>query len=662
MKRKKSIMVVVSMLLVLCLINNVSVFAQGNSTDSVSGNASDTETTKQNIVINIGEPTEGAGTDFITVSGLPETIDAVLTVWKDGDTKPMALISDGSGFKALQGSAVNFESGAKYNFKVSFFYRGQNQTLAKKKLEGVKLVLNGQEYDINVSEDGRGSVENVFSTEVKDTTPVKKNITMSVSAPKEGSGTDFAEVNGLPDNVYAVLAIWKEGDTSNRMMLISEGNGFKQVGEETSQLKFESGETYNFIVSFVYGGGDQDIFKNKMDGVKLNLNGTEYPIQVKENQHASVSEVFRISVEDTTPAKKSIIMNINVPKEGSSTDFAEVTGLPENIDAVLTIWKTDNTSHKMALISDKGGFVDYTTIVPGNGQLSPVKFEEGTNYTYNVRFIYRGSDQSIFKQKMEGVNLKLNGKEYSIVLSENQPATVDGTFDFAVEATTVVISKDTAKADIEKVVAEKIKEIQTSNLTAEEKQAKLDEVKSLKDIILKDIDAATKEEQLKEIVEKGKAKISAITVGESKNKAEANKKLAEAYDQKKEEIKSSSLIKEEKEVKFQTLEKVKIDGQVKINSAVNNQEVKDSLSNALKAINAIEIKGGSSSTVNSDTKVKPEEKSKPKEKVKQEITSNKPTSLPKTGDSSNVVSYTTLAGLSLLALSFVVRKKKELLK
>lgn len=532
MKRKKSIMVVVAMLLVLCLINNVSVFAQGNSTDSVSGNASDTETTKQNIVINIGEPTEGAGTDFITVSGLPETIDAVLTVWKDGDTKPMALISDGSGFKALQGSAVNFESGAKYNFKVSFFYRGQNQTLAKKKLEGVKLVLNGQEYDINVSEDGRGSVENVFSTEVKDTTPVKKNITMSVSAPKEGSGTDFAEV----------------------------------------------------------------------------------------------------------------------------------TGLPENIDAVLTIWKTDDTSHKMALISDKGGFVDYTTIVPGNGQLSPVKFEEGTNYTYNVRFIYRGSDQSIFKQKMEGVNLKLNGKEYSIVLSENQPATVDGTFDFAVEATTVVISKDTAKADIEKVVAEKIKEIQTSNLTAEEKQAKLDEVKSLKDIILKDIDVATKEEQLKEIVEKGKAKISAITVGESKNKSEANKKLAEAYDQKKEEIKSSSLTKEEKEVKFQTLEKVKIDGQVKINSAVNNQEVKDSLSNALKAINAIEIKGGSSSTVNLDTKVKPEEKSKPKEKVKQEITSNKPTSLPKTGDSSNVVSYTTLAGLSLLALSFVVRKKKELLK
>ncbi|EGO5118618.1 hypothetical protein LRJ82_002800, partial [Enterococcus faecalis] len=135
----------------------------------------------------------------------------------------------------------------------------------------------------------------------------------------------------------------------------------------------------------------------KIENVKLNLNGQEYPIIVNENQPATVAGTFSFDVKETTPVKHDIVMNVGAPKEGTDTSFAKVSGLPENVDAVLTIWKTDDASNKMVLISDNGGFVDYSTLVETGGKIAPIKFEGGHSYSYDIKFMYRGSNQDIFK-------------------------------------------------------------------------------------------------------------------------------------------------------------------------------------------------------------------------------------------------------------------------
>ncbi|WP_131501846.1 LPXTG cell wall anchor domain-containing protein [Enterococcus faecalis] len=485
MRRNKGTKVlVIAILLALCLVNNIRVFAKENATNI--------EMVKHDIVMNVGAPKEGTDTSFAKVSGLPENVDAVLTIWKTDDaSNKMELISDNGGFVDYSTlvetggkiAPIKFEGGHSYSYDIKFMYRGSNQDIFKKKIENVKLNLNGQEYPIIVNENQPATVAGTFSFDVKETTPVKHDIVMNVGAPKEGTDTSFAKVSGLPENVDAVLTIWKTDDASNKMELISDNGGFVdystlvETGGKIAPIKFEGGHSYSYDIKFMYRGSNQDIFKKKIENVKLNLNGQEYPIIVNENQPATVAGTFSFDVKETTPVKHDIVMNVGAPKEGTDTSFAKVSGLPENVDAVLTIWKTDDASNKMVLISDNGGFVDYSTLVETGGKIAPIKFEGGHSYSYDIKFMYRGSNQDIFKKKIENVKLNLNGQEYPIIVNENQPATVAGTFSFDVKETTPVKhDKDMAKSDIEKAADEKTKKIQSYNSTVEEKQ--VDEVKS----------------------------------------------------------------------------------------------------------------------------------------------------------------------------------------
>ncbi|EOE16416.1 LPXTG cell wall anchor domain-containing protein [Enterococcus faecalis] len=485
MRRNKGTKVlVIAILLALCLVNNIRVFAKENATNI--------EMVKHDIVMNVGAPKEGTDTSFAKVSGLPENVDAVLTIWKTDDaSNKMELISDNGGFVDYSTlvetggkiAPIKFEGGHSYSYDIKFMYRGSNQDIFKKKIENVKLNLNGQEYPIIVNENQPATVAGTFSFDVKETTPVKHDIVMNVGAPKEGTDTSFAKVSGLPENVDAVLTIWKTDDASNKMELISDNGGFVdystlvETGGKIAPIKFEGGHSYSYDIKFMYRGSNQDIFKKKIENVKLNLNGQEYPIIVNENQPATVAGTFSFDVKETTPVKHDIVMNVGAPKEGTDTSFAKVSGLPENVDAVLTIWKTDDASNKMELISDNGGFVDYSTLVETGGKIAPIKFEGGHSYSYDIKFMYRGSNQDIFKKKIENVKLNLNGQEYPIIVNENQPATVAGTFSFDVKETTPVKhDKDMAKSDIEKAADEKTKKIQSYNSTVEEKQ--VDEVKS----------------------------------------------------------------------------------------------------------------------------------------------------------------------------------------
>ncbi|BDX44286.1 LPXTG cell wall anchor domain-containing protein [Enterococcus faecalis] len=446
MRRNKGTKVlVIAILLALCLVNNIRVFAKENATNI--------EMVKHDIVMNVGAPKEGTDTSFAKVSGLPENVDAVLTIWKTDDaSNKMELISDNGGFVDYSTlvetggkiAPIKFEGGHSYSYDIKFMYRGSNQDIFKKKIENVKLNLNGQEYPIIVNENQPATVAGTFSFDVKETTPVKHDIVMNVGAPKEGTDTSFAKVSGLPENVDAVLTIWKTDDASNKMELISDNGGFVdystlvETGGKIAPIKFEGGHSYSYDIKFMYRGSNQDIFKKKIENVKLNLNGQEYPIIVNENQPATVAGTFSFDVKETTPVKHDIVMNVGAPKEGTDTSFAKVSGLPENVDAVLTIWKTDDASNKMELISDNGGFVDYSTLVETGGKIAPIKFEGGHSYSYDIKFMYRGSNQDIFKKKIENVKLNLNGQEYPIIVNENQPATVAGTFSFDVKETTPV--------------------------------------------------------------------------------------------------------------------------------------------------------------------------------------------------------------------------------
>ncbi len=322
MQKKRIGKVVFALLLAFCLVQNVGVSADEAEAPAPAENA---ETTKQNIIVQIGDPKEGTETSFATVQNLPKGVDAILTITKEGgDGKPMVLISDGGNFTDLseilgtdQISAVKFEGNASYNVKVSFKYAGQSSDLMKEKMDGVKLVLNGDEQTIDVN----GIDGTVATTVSKVATPspeepapeepapeeptpgepapepAKQNLVMKIGIPEEGTDTSFVTVQNLPKGVSAVLTIKKDGSDAKPMALISDGENFtdlsiKEGTERLSAVSFEGGAKYIIQVSFLYGGGNPDLLKQKLNGVALDLNDAEYEIKIVNDYLAMVEQGF----------------------------------------------------------------------------------------------------------------------------------------------------------------------------------------------------------------------------------------------------------------------------------------------------------------------------------------------------------------------------------
>ncbi|HFI0704130.1 TPA: DUF1542 domain-containing protein, partial [Streptococcus suis] len=143
----------------------------------------------------------------------------------------------------------------------------------------------------------------------------------------------------------------------------------------------------------------------------------------------------------------------------------------------------------------------------------------------------------------------------AIDISDTGEATVtfdDGTAVKVSSTTLTNEDKDTArsnaKAEIEKEATEKSDDIKASNLTEEEKTARLTEVRDAQDRANIAIDNATTTEDLTKAISGGTAAIEAVsTTNTIKTKAKEN--LEEAYNAKKDEIDNSSLTAEEKEAK-----------------------------------------------------------------------------------------------------------------
>ncbi|NQM05116.1 DUF1542 domain-containing protein, partial [Streptococcus suis] len=147
-------------------------------------------------------------------------------------------------------------------------------------------------------------------------------------------------------------------------------------------------------------------------------------------------------------------------------------------------------------------------------------------------------------------------------------------------------AKSNAKAEIEKEATEKSDAINASNLTEEEKRARLTEVRDVQDRADIAIDNAATTEDLTKAISDGTAAIEAVSTT-STIKTKAKEALEEAYNTKKDEIDNSSLTAEEKSAKQEELDQAKSAADSAIDTATDDAGVGTALNKGKADIEAI---------------------------------------------------------------------------
>ncbi|HEP1817824.1 TPA: DUF1542 domain-containing protein, partial [Streptococcus suis] len=148
-------------------------------------------------------------------------------------------------------------------------------------------------------------------------------------------------------------------------------------------------------------------------------------------------------------------------------------------------------------------------------------------------------------------------------------------------------ARSNAKAEIEKVATEKSDDIKASNLTEEEKTARLTKVRDANDRANIAIDKAATTEDLTEAISDGTAAIKAVSTTNT-IKTKAKQALEEAYNAKKDEIDNSSLTAEEKAEKQAELDKDKEEATKSIDTATTDDSVHKALTDGKSAITGID--------------------------------------------------------------------------
>ncbi|HEM6456171.1 TPA: DUF1542 domain-containing protein, partial [Streptococcus suis] len=148
-------------------------------------------------------------------------------------------------------------------------------------------------------------------------------------------------------------------------------------------------------------------------------------------------------------------------------------------------------------------------------------------------------------------------------------------------------ARSNAKAEIEKDAMEKSAAINASNLTEEEKRARLTEVRDVQDRADIAIDNAATTEDLTKAISDGTAAIEAVSTT-STIKTKAKEALEEAYNTKKDEIDNSSLTAEEKAEKQAELDKDKEEATKSIDTATTDDSVHKALTDGKSAITGID--------------------------------------------------------------------------
>ncbi|MFM0875055.1 DUF1542 domain-containing protein, partial [Streptococcus suis] len=207
------------------------------------------------------------------------------------------------------------------------------------------------------------------------------------------------------------------------------------------------------------------------------------------------------------------------------------------------------------------------------------------------------SEKEQVKQKIYDANPDLSTGVPQVIkaieISDTGEATVTFNDDTAVKVPSATLTnedkdaaKSNAKAEIEKEATEKSDAIKASNLTEEEKRARLTDVRDAQDRANIAIDNAATTEELTKALEDGTAAIKAVSTTNT-IKTKAKEALEEAYNTKKDEIDNSSLTAEEKSAKQEELDQAKSAADSAIDTATDDAGVGTALNKGKADIEAI---------------------------------------------------------------------------
>ncbi|HEL1768924.1 TPA: DUF1542 domain-containing protein, partial [Streptococcus suis] len=207
------------------------------------------------------------------------------------------------------------------------------------------------------------------------------------------------------------------------------------------------------------------------------------------------------------------------------------------------------------------------------------------------------SEKEQVKQKIYDANPNLSTGVPQVIKAIEISATGEATVTFddgtAVKVPSATLTNEdkatarsNAKAEIEKDAMEKSAAINASNLTEEEKRARLTEVRDAQDRANIAIDNAATTEELTKALEDGTAAIKAVSTTNT-IKTKAKQALEEAYNAKKDEIDNSSLTAEEKSAKQEELDQAKSAADSAIDTATDDAGVGTALNKGKADIEAI---------------------------------------------------------------------------
>ncbi|MGU7877058.1 DUF1542 domain-containing protein, partial [Streptococcus suis] len=275
-------------------------------------------------------------------------------------------------------------------------------------------------------------------------------------------------------------------------------------------------------------------------------------------------------------------------------------------------WGNPRVTSKIDAASNKASRDGYTFVrwqtatgggIPTSGQIETTEFSavwlkhpeekvavfDRTNLTT--------SEKEQVKQKIYDANPDLSTGVAQVIkaieISDTGEATV--TFDdkvVTVPSTTLTnedkdAAKSNAKAEIEKDAMEKSAAINASNLTEEEKRARLTEVRDAQDRANIAIDNAATTEELTKALDDGTAAIKAVSTTNT-IKTKAKQALEKAYNTEKAEIENSVLTADEKVAKQAELTKAKEDAAKSIDTATTDDAVHKALTEGKATIAAID--------------------------------------------------------------------------
>ncbi|HEM3581809.1 TPA: DUF1542 domain-containing protein, partial [Streptococcus suis] len=268
----------------------------------------------------------------------------------------------------------------------------------------------------------------------------------------------------------------------------------------------------------------------------------------------------------------------------------------------LVTKKIDDASNKAS--RDGYTFVRWQTAtgggIPTSGQIDTIEFtavwlEHPTDKVAVFdRTKLTDSEKEQVKQKIYDANPDLSTGVAPAIKAIDISATGEATVTFddgtAVKVPSATLTNEdkatarsNAKAEIEKDAMEKSAAINASNLTEEEKRARLTEVRDVQDRADIAIDNAATTEDLTKAISDGTAAIEAVSTT-STIKTKAKEALEEAYNAEKAEIENSVLTADEKVAKQAELTKAKENAIKAVDDAKTDSAVEGALNNGKATI------------------------------------------------------------------------------